>query len=617
MESKLLNGLNEAQRRAVTSTAPVIETLAGAGSGKTTVLTRRIAYLHQEHRIGTSNILALTFTRNAAKEMKERIMSFVGEEQGKKLIACTFHSFCAMVLRDWGYKIGIEKNFTIYDEDDRKSIMEQIINDFGQKTTFKKVMDTIERAIIPGDEFAQYNEEIKVLAEYDFRLKQNNAVDLDGLLIETNKLISFRHPDVLDFYRKTYTHVFVDEFQDSNNEQMELLKSLNPKNLFVVGDDYQSIYQFRGAVVDFIIRFPEMYSECEVIKLEDNYRSTRDIVETANRLIAHNQKQTKKTLRAHKEGPSIEIFDTQDETEEAGEVIARVKALQVSGTPLKEIAILARTNNQIDMLKEFMDEMGIPAIRVSGKDDPFKKRDIYLLLCWINHICNRQDSFTLKKIINFPWQFVSPIQLKEFEIKAMEKDITLDEALNLSSDINIQKHFFDVIKTVENRVMGEGASDMSQYFKILVEVLDMKHFYDDQGLTNRVKDMERAYQYMWRWEQSKKELGEDSSVYAFLKWLRYRDIQEKFILETQDAVKLMTVHASKGLEFNTVFVIGMNQGVFPSKKTQDIEEERRLFYVAITRAKERLFISRPKEITGFNGLPFNPEPSQFIEEMSL
>jgi DNA helicase-2/ATP-dependent DNA helicase PcrA len=611
----LLNGLNEAQRRAVTSTAPVILCLAGAGSGKTRTLTHRIAYLHQEHRVGTSNMLALTFTRLAGKEMKERIMNLIGEDQGKKLFVNTFHAFAVSVLRDWGFKLGIEKNFTIYDQEDRDSIMKQIISDFGEKTTLNKVYQLLER-IKGGDDVSATTEEGRVIREYGYRLKQNNAVDLDTLVPLVNALWT-KDPGILQHYQQTYSHVFVDEFQDTSDDQAKFLRLLNPKNLFVVGDDFQAIYGWRQARVEYILNFHETYPNSEIIKLEDNYRSTREIVETANRLIAHNQKQTNKTLRAHKDGSAIEIFETQDETEEAGEVIARVKALQVSGTPLKEIAILARTNNQIDMLKEIMDEMDIPAIRVSGKDDPFKKRDIYLLLCWINHICNRQDSFTLKKIINFPRQFVSPIQLKEFEIKAMEKDITLDEALNLSSDINIQKHFFDVIKTVENRVMGEGASDMSQYFKILVEVLDMKHFYDDQGLTNRVKDMERAYQYMWRWEQSKKELGEDSSVYAFLKWLRYRDIQEKFILETQDAVKLMTVHASKGLEFNTVFVIGMNQGVFPSKKTQDIEEERRLFYVAITRAKERLFISRPKEITGFNGLPFNPEPSQFIEEMSL
>lgn len=608
----LLNGLNEAQRRAVTSTAPVILCLAGAGSGKTRTLTHRIAYLHQEHRVGTSNMLALTFTRLAGKEMKERIMNLIGEDQGKKLFVNTFHAFAVSVLRDWGFKLGIEKNFTIYDQEDRDSIMKQIISDFGEKTFLSKVYQLFKRAI-SGEEYSSATEEGRVVKEYEYRLKQNNAVDLDELIPLVNTLWT-KYPSVLQHYQQTYTYVFVDEFQDTSDDQAKFLRLLNPKNLFVVGDDFQAIYGWRQARVEYILNFHETYPNCEIIKLEDNYRSTREIVETANRLIAHNQKQTNKTLRAHKDGSAIEIFETQDETEEAGEVITRVKALQVSGTPLKEIAILARTNYQIDMLKEIMDEMDIPAIRVSGKDDPFKKRDIYLLLCWIDYICNRQDSFTLKKIINFPRQFVSPIHLKEFEIMAMEQDITLDEALNLSSDINIQKHFFDVINAVENRVMGEGASEASRYFKILVETLDMKQFYEDQGLTNRIKDMERAFQYMWRWEQSKKTLGEDSSVYAFLKWLRYRDIQEKFILETQDAVELMTVHASKGLEFDTVFVIGMNQGVFPSKKTQDIEEERRLFYVAITRAKERLFISRPKEITGYNGLPFSPEPSQFIDE---
>lgn len=611
----LLDGLNEAQRRAVTSTAPVILNLAGAGSGKTTVLTRRIAYLHQEHRIGTSNMLALTFTRLAGKEMKERVMKLIGEEQGKKLFVNTFHAFAVMVLRDWGFKLGIEKNFTIYDQEDRETVLKQIIEDFGNRTTLAKVKDRFGKCKDVNEEKLNHPEECRVLVEYGYRLKQNNAVDLDRLIDLVNRLWNL-HPDVLAYYKRVYTHVFIDEFQDTNYEQMTMIELLHPENIFFVGDDFQSIYGWRGARVEFIIELPQYRPDCEVIKLEDNYRSTHSIVKAANTLIVHNLNQTKKTLRAHKDGKEIEVFTAGSEPEEAGEVIIRVKALQASGTPLNQIAILARTNGQIDQIKAFMDEMNLSAIRVSSNDDPLKKRDIHLLLCWINYICNRKDSITLKKIINFPRRFISPIQLKEFEIEALGKDITLDEVLNIRTDNAIQTNYFDVISRVENGIFEAQTSAPSEYFKILVNVLGMKQFYESQGLKNRVNDMVRAYGYIWKWEQSKKALGEDSSVYAFLKWLRYRDIQEKLILETQEeAVKLMTVHASKGLEFNSVFIIGMNQDVFPSKKTIDIEEERRLFYVAITRAKERLFISRPTSVTDWGGNQTGTKPSQFIEEM--
>jgi DNA helicase-2/ATP-dependent DNA helicase PcrA len=608
-KSELLNGLNDAQLEAVTSENSVILTLAGAGSGKTTVLTRRIAHLHQD-RVGTSNMLALTFTRLAGKEMKERVMKLVGEQEGMKLFCNTFHAFAVMILKEWGHEIGLDKTFSIYDQEDRQAILERIILSFGKRTTLKKVLTRFENCKDVNEERINHPEECRVLEEYTYQLKRNNAVDLDRLIDLVNILWN-KQPKALEYYQHTYTHVFVDEFQDTSDEQMEMIRLLNPKHLFVVGDDFQAIYGWRGAKVEYIIEFPSHYLGCHVVKLEDNYRSTHQIVDAANCVIAKNTRLSEKKSVAHKTGINVMVHHLADEDLERELVITSIKDQKKEGVNYKNFAVLARTNSQIDRMHLKLEQAQIPSVRVSGNNDVFKKHDIKSMMAWLDFMQNKLDNINLKKALKFPREFIPDMALQQIELDAMMNDISLYEAIERDDN----KKFIQIVMDLEKMFSHLDDYTPSNCLRILVDVLGIEGFYKSQGLLNRLEDAETAYNFMLVWENSKKGLGEDYSLSAFLRYLKHRDIQEKLI-EEKDAVKLMTIHASKGLEFDAVFITGMNQGVFPSKKTQDFEEERRLFYVAVTRARDQLVITRAKKVEPSWGYDLKDmEPSQFIEEL--
>lgn len=610
--SLLLSGLNPAQQQAVISNFPVILCLAGAGSGKTTVLTRRIAHLHQEHRIGTSNMLALTFTRLAGKEMKERVIKLTGEQEGKKLFCNTFHAFAVYVLKEWGHKIGIEKNFTIYDQDDRTAILEKIIEEFGKRTTLKKVLTYLEFynscSTEPYPELQKIHEDIRVVQEYEFQLKQNNAVDLDALIIKMIQLWVENH-DILANYQRMYSHVFVDEFQDTNDEQMLLIKMLSPKNLFIVGDDFQAIYGWRGAKVEYIIDFPNQFPDCEVVKLQDNYRSTNAIVHAANNLISYNKNQTVKKLIAHKDGIPVVIHHVVSEDLEYEFIKDSIKKLTSDGVAFKSIAVLTRTNRQIDRLKNYLDQKDVPSVKIAGSEDPFKKRDVKQAMAWLDFLYNKKDTVNLKKALRYPKQYITDQELISYEIDALANDSTLYEVIE-----NKTTEFMTDLNTIESTLQNIEEYTPSNFFQVIVEILEIGNYYRAQNLTNRLKEFDQAYSYMQSWERTKMELGEDYGLSIFLRWLKHRDLQEKLI-EEKDAVKLMTIHASKGLEFPVVFVAGLNQGVFPSKRTLDVEEERRLAYVAFTRAKDKLILTRSEHISQWNGEPVPALPSSYLEEI--
>jgi DNA helicase-2/ATP-dependent DNA helicase PcrA len=611
--NNLLDDLNDAQRAAVVSTAPVILCLAGAGTGKTKTLTHRIARLYQDEGVYPENILALTFTRLAGMEMKDRIIKLIGED-GRKVFCNTFHAFAVSVLRDYGHLIGIEPNFSIYDQEDRETILQEIVKGFGEQTTLKKVLQRFECSEDEeiAETYAKFTEECRVLKEYGYRLRQNNAVDLDRLIDLVNKLWA-DHPEVLEHYRRFYPYVFVDEFQDTNNEQMRMLELLHPDNIFFVGDDYQAIYGWRGAKVEFIIDLPTYRPDCEVIKLEENYRSTRQIVEAANNVIAHNTRQTKKTLIGQKDGLEVEVFNYPLTLNENYGILSLINMVHSIGVDFIDIAVLARTNAQIDEIKNFLDSQNVSSQVISGSDDVFKKPDIKSLIAWLDVLCNKNDSVHLKRALMFPKPYVTPMELQKLELDALENDVSLFTMLRHPDGPGME-FFCDLSHLFEYTA---DASVPSEYFLTLIEVLDIKKHYRDNGLGNRLITIDLAESQIRHWEDSMIRAGEDYTLRAFLKWLRFRDIQEKLLRKRQDSVNLMTIHAAKGLEFNTVIVAGMNQGVFPSKRTSDLEEERRLFYVAITRAKEHLFITRAENVADWGGKMKKTEPSQFIEEMGI
>jgi DNA helicase-2/ATP-dependent DNA helicase PcrA len=600
-------GLNPAQVQAITSESPVILTLAGAGSGKTTVLTGRIAHL-TEQRISTSSMLALTFTRLAGKEMKERVIRLVGETQGRKLFCNTFHAFCVKVVREYGYLVGRDPHFSIYDENDRDGIIKRIVQDLSSKA---KVCEVIDHLYEPMPPRAVARE----VAEYHYRLKQHNAVDLDGLLYEAKAVLA--HPGPKQGYRNQYRHVFVDEFQDTNDVQLEIIRELNPENLFVVGDDFQAIYGWRGGNVDIILDFPKHYPGCEVIRLEDNYRSTAEIVMAANNLISHNERQTEKVLRAQRDGSEPRVSQFAGTDEELKSVSNAIIGLVAGCGDIRshsDIAVLARTNSQLEAAQDAFREVGIPTLWLSHKADVFTRPDIRGILAWISAASNMHDNIAVRIAARFPVKQVSDLVLEQAELEATESEGNLPEALREHhlKDSGVRNFLFLLDQVAAELAIGMTPGEAIDYVQNGLGLLD---HYDSLGLRSRNEDLQEAIRRADKWAARQIELGESTDTQAFLRWLRIRHIQDRLIEENSDAVRLTTVHGAKGLEWPVVFVIGLNDGTFPHKNG-DIEEERRLFYVAITRAKNMLFLSRAgARMVPYSDKPIIQEPSPFLDEI--
>lgn len=593
------NQLNEAQRKAVESESEVILCLAGAGTGKTSTLTSRVAHLYN-NRVGCSNMLALTFTRLAGKEMKERVIKLIGPA-GEKLFCNTFHAFCVKMLKEYGYLLGYEREFTIYDQEDREAIVEKIIEEFsyGKYTNKKTII-----AILDGSKEIDCGEEEQVVKEYYWILKRNNAIDLDMLLTETLKLLT-ECPEAQKAYHSQYEYLFVDEFQDTNDVQMQIIKALNPRNLFVVGDDFQAIYGWRRAKTEYIINFQKYYPNAEIIKLEENYRGTVSTITAANNLIAHNENQTKKVLRAHKDGPNIEYVEAENIANEVNIIAGKI----LEDSQYSDYAILTRTNKQMEPFIQIFKAFNIPYQVLTNKDDPLKKYDIRMILSTLEVAINPKDDNTLKKIINFPMKRLGELKIQEVEKVMVDESISFMEALE---DVEEVQGFMQRLNEIHAYITKE-CSEASNVFHIATCILKLQVKYEKENRDNRNQDLDNAFEVIDRWEITQMELGESTDISAFLKWVHMKDIQEK-LMEQRDAVKIMTVHGSKGLEFNTVFVVGMNQNVFPSKRG-DLDEERRLFYVAITRAKEKLYITRAKKTLSWSGTEVDSTESKFIKEM--
>ncbi|MCR8633453.1 ATP-dependent helicase [Paenibacillus radicis (ex Xue et al. 2023)] len=596
----LTEGLNAEQAQAVMSESQRILMLAGAGTGKTRTLTHRLAHLNLNCRVSTSSIIAITFTRAAAKEMKERLIPLIGTE-AKKLICCTFHALAVRILQEWGHRLGLDKQFTIYSQEDREEVIKSIISSAVYHTTHGRMKDM-------KWNFKKNTQEQAVWNEYQWQLKRFNAVDLDFLILKVNELFT-KHPDVAQYYRKVWKYVFVDEFQDTNNEQLQSIKLLDPTNLFGIGDDFQTIYTFNGARVENILEFPLEFPGTEIIKLETNYRSTRQIIEAANNLIRYNVNQTRKNLFSDRDGDPVKFSTYQDADAEANAIVKAI-ADKPAGKHYSDFAVLARTNAQIDHVYRSLKSAGIPCVIISGSDDPLKQQDVKSLLSYLDWIFNPKDETNFKRIIHFPERTFTDIQLQQAEQIAIDESIPLWKAM---------------IRSFENKVfqfasnlnqLAEGVRDTyfaSDAFVRLVQQLKLKEFYAERSLANRIADIERVITYILYWTERQQKAGEDHSPTAFLKWVKIRDIQEK-LMEDRDAVKLMTIHGSKGLEFPEVFLIGMNEGTFPNRNTKNMEEERRLGFVAVTRAKFKLNVSSTRTANNW-GKVESTEPSRFINEM--
>lgn len=626
--------LNEQQKEAVFCTEGPLLLLAGAGSGKTRVLTHRIAYLIDQG-VNPYHIMAITFTNKAAREMRERVDQLVGYG-AENIWVSTFHSTCVRILRRHIDKLGYGNSFTIYDGDDQKSLIRSICK------TYKIDIKTMpERSIISEissakDEFITPSEyEIKnqfdfrkkkiaeIYKEYQKQLRSNNALDFDDLLFKTVELFQF-HPEVLDYYQERFRYIMIDEYQDTNTIQFQLVSMLARKyrNLCVVGDDDQSIYRFRGANIKNILNFENIFPDAQTIKLEQNYRSTKNILNAANEVIAHNHgRKEKKLWTENEEGDFIEFHQYEAEHEEAGQIAEKIEELSNEGYEYKNIAILYRTNAQSRVFEERFMIKNIP-YRIVGGTNFYQRKEVKDMISYLKAVDNGQDDLAVKRIINVPRRGIGAATVNKVETYAIEHGISfLDacfEAEQITTLGNAKKKiqgFADLIQEFRNQ---EAIGTLKELFDEIIQktgyVEELKAEETEEAL-GRIENIEELLNKIVTYEEETQEptlegLLEEIALVA--------DIDN--LEESDNRVVLMTLHSAKGLEFPYVFICGMEDGIFPSYMTimsendDDMEEERRLCYVGITRAKKKLYLSAAKRRMVHGRTQFN-SVSRFIDEI--
>lgn len=647
--SDYLSKLNSAQREAVVRTEGPTLIVAGAGSGKTRVLTYRIAHLLKQG-IRPSSILALTFTNKAAREMKDRISSLVGAEKAKYLWMGTFHSIFARILRFEHEALGFPSDFTIYDATDSKNLIKTIIKDFGFDDKIYKpgvVSSRISMAknnlITPQiyadtHEVREYDKSIsmprisEIYKEYLKRCKISNAMDFDDLLLKTNLLFRDR-PDILSRYQEKFDYLLVDEYQDTNYAQYLIIKKLAEihNNICVVGDDAQSIYSFRGARIENILNFQKDYPQHKVFKLEQNYRSTQNIVNGANSIIAKNKKQLHKTVFSENaQGSRIRIIEAITDTEEGYIVASAIAESQLRDHYLfRDFAILYRTNAQSRVFEETLRRRNIP-YKIYGGLSFYQRKEIKDLLAYFRLVINPADNEALKRIINYPARGIGQTTLTKLEkISAdEEKDIykvigELPEANPAGFNkgtIDKLSGFIAQIESFKAELAITEAYDLAR--KIAQETGILKDLYSDktpEGLS-RYQNIEEMLNAIQEFTLTAREEGRPGGLGEYLQDVALLTDQDNEKEEDRNKVTLMTVHSAKGLEFKNVFVVGLEENLFPSNQSgsyiprEALEEERRLFYVAVTRAEENVYLTYAGQRFKWGKLEFC-RPSTFLFEI--
>ena len=626
--------LNEQQQEAVFCTEGPLLLLAGAGSGKTRVLTHRIAYL-MDQGVNPYHIMAITFTNKAAKEMRERVDDLVGFG-AEHIWVSTFHSTCVRILRRHIDKLGYGNSFTIYDADDQKSLIKQICKQYKIDTKMMPERKIINEISSAKDEFMtpseyetrhQYDFKKKKIAqiykEYQKQLKANNALDFDDLIFKTVELFQF-HPEVLDYYQERFRYIMVDEYQDTNTIQFQLVSMLARKyqNLCVVGDDDQSIYKFRGANVKNILNFENVFPEAVTIKLEQNYRSTKNILNAANEVIKHNKgRKTKKLWTENEEGDLIEFHQYGTEYEEARKIIHEIEDLSKEGYDYKNMAILYRTNAQSRVFEESFMIKNIP-YRIVGGTNFYQRKEVKDILSYLKVVDNGLDDLAVRRIINVPRRGIGAATIEKINVYAVEHNVSFLDACFSSDSIdtlgNAKKKingFADLIREFR-RKMQEGS--LEELFKYITDetgyIANLKAEETEEA-EGRIENINELLNKVVTYEQE----AEEASLSVLLEEIALvADIDN--LEDSDNRVVLMTLHSAKGLEFPYVFICGMEDGIFPSYMTvmseddDDMEEERRLCYVGITRAKKKLYLSAAKRRMMQGRTQFN-KVSRFIDEI--
>ena len=626
----ILNELNENQRKAAEKIEGPVLILAGAGSGKTRTVTYRIAHMIKEKNISPLNILALTFTNKAAREMKERAEELIGEENSYNLVVSTFHSFAVRILKTYSERIGYGKNFNIYDVDDKKSIITKIKKEMNIKDDIApgRIANRISKLKEDGvglDEVSRQLD-LKISAnrlfydiykKYDEVLKANNAMDFSDLLLNARRLLDDKY--VLDIIQNRYQYIVVDEYQDTNNIQYEIINLIAAKyrNICVVGDEDQSIYAFRGANIENILNFEKDYPDAYTIKLERNYRSTKRILDTANELIRNNKSSKGKKLWTDgSEGEKIKIFNAKTPYDEAEFIVKEIKAKSKSGVDYKDMTILYRTNAQSRVLEEKLLEGNVP-YKIYGGMQFFQRKEIKDILAYLNLLNNRNDNHNFYRIINVPKRSIGEKTLEKIAEIANERNIPMLDALQFVDETNIRGAVKNTLKDFYNMIQGIYLSlDELSVKEVFDEVITKTKYFDsiEDNKEDRVKNIEELLNSIIELEKRNPHI----SLADYLDMVSLTASTDE-MEENENFVKLMTIHSSKGLEFDYVFIAGMEDGLFPScsfeSSEEDIEEERRLCYVAVTRAKKELYISYASERMTWGQMNYNRKPSRFIYEM--
>lgn len=639
-------GLNERQREAVLHVNGPLMIIAGAGSGKTKVLTTRIAHLMAKG-VDAFNILALTFTNKAAKEMKERVEHILGNNEARNLYIGTFHSVFARILRAEAQRIGYPNNFTIYDTDDAKSVVKTVIQEmhlddklYKPNTVYNRISAAKNALVTPADYANDYyiqQEDFrsnrpamaKIFDAYCKRCFKNGALDFDDLLLKFYELLK-SFPDALSKYQHKFKYVLIDEYQDTNPAQYEIIKLLGAmhENVCVVGDDAQSIYSFRGATIQNILQFQKDYDEVKVVKLEQNYRSTKNIIHVANEVIGNNKGQIPKVLfTENAEGEKIRIVRTMSDNEEGKFVADTIQEQKLRNHfANKEFAILYRTNAQSRAFEEALRRMAIP-YTIYGGISFYQRKEIKDLVAYLRIIINTRDEEALKRIINYPTRGIGKTSVDKIILIANTHNITMWEVLLNASTygfrsgtLEVIDQFVTMIKSFSSMLEKHNAYEVA--FHVGKQTNLVKELFNDKSTEGlqRFENIQELLNSIKEWVESPdNEEGEvmDKSLGAYLQQITLlTDADEKD--PNADTVKLMTIHAAKGLEFSCVFAAGLEEMLFPNAMSintrEELEEERRLFYVVVTRAKKKLWISYANSRYKFGQLVQN-EPSRFLDEL--
>lgn len=630
--------LNEQQKEGVFTTEGAVLILAGAGSGKTGVLTHRIAHLIDDLGVNSYNILAITFTNKAAKEMKERVDRLVGMGADSVWIM-TFHAACVRILRRYICRIGYDNNFTIYDTDDQKSVIKDILKrknldpkQYKDRTILSVISNAKDNLISPDDMYqssgGNYNtmKTAEIYREYQEQLKKNNAVDFDDIIGLTVKLFN-EDKEVLRYYQERFRYIMVDEYQDTNRAQFNLIRLLagGHGNLCVVGDDDQSIYKFRGADINNILDFEKYFNDAKIIKLEQNYRSTQKILDVANEVIKNNAgRKDKRLWTSVKDGTKV-IFNVYENGYEEARGIAEDIAHRHlhDRKDYSDFAILYRTNAQSRSLEEKLIEKNIP-YRIYGGINFYARREIKDILAYLKTIDNARDDLAVKRILNVPKRGIGAASVAKVDDYAYENDITFYVALRQAKEVpGLQRAVLKVEGFVTQIEILKSKSQYIGVGKLIEEIIETVGYSDyidaesesDEQATERRQNIDELISKAVQYEET----VDEPSLSGFLEEVALvADIDN--LDENNDMVSLMTIHSAKGLEFPIVYLAGMEDGLFPSYMSistgdeSDIEEERRLCYVGITRAKETLIMSAARMRTVRGETQMN-RTSRFVREI--